>query len=97
MTKEQPPPNLNPIVYEIWSVEDDRIHGRLLDHKPSWQISRDYETTYRFPGKAACYWTVTHERGITRDDALQFAIRIHEGRFEVLHCDLSPLNANRGW
>lgn len=77
--------------YEVHDVEGI-IYGSLIDHIPAWEATRRYDTVFHFEGRTASYWIATHDRSITRNEALSFAIRVHEGKVRIIRCDLSTLN-----
>jgi hypothetical protein len=76
------------VIYEL----PEGLHGYLVDWKPAWEAERDYATVYHFNGHTAHYWIATDDRAILRKDALLFAIRVHEGKFRLFHCDLSKVS-----
>lgn len=75
--------------YVIYEVEN-KTHGYIVDWKPAWQSQSDYEVVYKFEGKEATYWVGTNELSFVREDALQFAIAVHQNRVMRYNCDLRP-------
>lgn len=72
------------VIYEV----NDGVHGYIVDWKPAWQSEREYEVVYKFEGKEASYWVGTNELSFVREDALQFAIAVHQNRVSRYNCDL---------
>lgn len=77
--------------YEVYDVEGT-LYGSLIDHLPAWIAEKRYDTVFHFEGRSASYWIATHDRSITRGEALSFAIRVHEGKVRIIRCDLSTVS-----
>lgn len=84
--------NLPPIhCYEIWEYADV-IRGRIIDEKSWWQALKDYPVSYDLRGREAHFILLTNDAYITRDDAINFAKAVHEGKVRRYTVDLMPCN-----
>lgn len=81
-------------VYSVYLIGED-WYGYKLDWKPARQAEKENVVVYKFDGREACYWIVSDDNSLSRDDALSFAIRVHSGKCRILHCDLSKVSSNR--
>lgn len=87
LTPTQPPV----ICYEIWE-RNDEIYGSIIDWKPYWKAKRDYPVHFDIAGRMAHFFIVTNDLSITRNEAIDFAKRLYEGRVRRLSVDLTPCN-----
>jgi len=78
-------------VYSVYLIGDD-WYGYLLDWKPARQAEKDHAIVYKFNGQQAIYWVCSQDGSLSRQDALSFAIRLHQGKCRILHCDLSQVS-----
>lgn len=76
--------------FEIYWLQD-RVWGVPIDPRPFNQLRKDYDNCFNFPGQTACFFLVTRDNSIRREDALSFAATIAEGRFVHRRVDLSSL------
>ena len=81
-------------VYEIWEY-DNRVLGSKIDHKPAFQVKRDYPVCYDLRGREAHFIIVSNDLSLTRMDAVNFAHAIHRGLFKNINVDLSPCQPKR--
>lgn len=77
--------------YVIYEIEGE-IYGYLVDWKPAWEAEKDYVVVYHFNGREAHYWIATDDRSILRQDALSFAVRVHQHKCRIIHTDLSQVS-----
>jgi len=85
---------LNTKFLEIYRV-DGRIHGTPLRGVTTYQLRLEYSNCFNFPGATACFFLVSSDDTIGREDALEFAALIAEGKVVYHHIDLSPLGSTR--
>jgi hypothetical protein len=69
-----------------------QVWGRYIDPKPTNQYREEYEHCFSFAGKTACFFFVTGDDTIRREDALAFATRIAKGELVYCRVDFSSYN-----
>jgi len=72
-----------------------QVWGRYIEPKPTNQYRTEYDHCFNFAGKAACFFFVTGDDTIRREDALDFATRIAKGELVHHNVDLSPIQGVR--
>lgn len=85
---------MNTQFMEIYRV-DGVICGKPLRGVTTYQLRLEYENCFNFPGKTACYFLVTGDDTIGREDALKFATEDAQGRLVHIHIDLSEMKVTK--
>lgn len=68
---------------------DGKIYGTPIRGTTTYQLRLEYEDCFNLPGRAACFFFVTSDDTIRREDALEFAALIANGQTLLHHIDLS--------
>lgn len=71
------------------------VWGRYIDPKPFNDYRKEYDNCFNFAGKTACFFFVTSDNTIRREDALKFAAAIAKGELVRRRIDLSSLTVRR--
>lgn len=77
--------------FELFRL-DGEVWGVPIVRKPPNQYREEYDNCFNFPGKTACFFFVTCDDTIQREEALKFATTIAERRFVYCNVDLSSVN-----
>lgn len=85
---------MNTQFLEIYRV-DGVIHGTPLRHVTTYQLRLEYSNCFSFPGATACFFLVSRDDSIGREEALKFAALIAAGKVVYHHIDLSSLGSQR--
>lgn len=67
------------------------VWGRYIDPKPFNQYREEFDNCFNFAGKTACFFFVTSDNTIRRENAIKFATRIAKGELVQRRIDLSSL------
>lgn len=67
------------------------VWGRYIDPKPFNQYRSEYDNCFNFAGETACFFFVTGDNTIRREDALKFATRIASGELVHRRVNLSQI------
>jgi hypothetical protein len=79
---------------EIYRVEGV-IVGTPIRGATTYQLRLEYDNCFNFPGTAACFFLVSRDDTIGRDEALDFATLIETGKTICHYIDLSQLGNTR--
>jgi len=79
---------LNTQFLEIYRCEG-MILGTPLRATTTYQLRLEYDNCFNLPGKSACFFLVSRDDTIRRDEALKFATDIATGKMVCHHIDLS--------
>jgi hypothetical protein len=79
---------LNTQFLEIYRVGES-IYGTPIRGATTYQLRLEYDNCFNFPGKSACFFLVSRDDSIRREDALKFATDIAQGKMVCHHIDLS--------
>lgn len=85
---------MNTQFLEIYRV-GDMICGTPLRHVTTYQLRLEYSNCFNFPGTTACFFLVSGDDTIRREEALNFAALIAAGKVIYHHIDLSSLGTVR--
>lgn len=81
---------MNTRFFEIYWL-DGKVWGTPLRGETTYRLRLEYENCFNLPGKTACFFLVTRDDTIRREDAIVFAATIAAGRFVWVNLDLSSL------
>lgn len=79
---------MNTKFLEIYRVEGV-IVGTPIRGTTTYQLRLEYDNCFNFPGKSACFFLVSRDDTIRREEALKFATDIATGKMVLHHIDLS--------
>lgn len=79
---------MNTQFLEIYRVEGI-IVGTPIRGTTTYQLRLEYENCFNFPGTTACFFLVSLDDTIRREEALKFATDIAKGKMVCNHIDLS--------
>lgn len=79
---------MNTQFLEIYRCEG-LIVGTPIRGTTTYQLRLEYDNCFNFPGKTACFFLVSRDDAIGREDALKFATEVAQGRMVLHHIDLS--------
>lgn len=79
---------MNTQFLEIYRVGES-IYGTPIRGTMTYQLRLEYDNCFNFPGKTACFFLVSRDDSIRRDEALKFATDIAHGKMVMHHIDLS--------
>src|SRR3970282_2237551 len=79
---------MNTQFLEIYRCEG-MIVGTPLRATTTYQCRLEYENCFNLPGKCACFFLVSRDDTIRRDEAIAFAASIAAGKMVLHHIDLS--------
>ena len=65
------------------------ILGTPIRHTTTYQLRLEYDNCFNFPGTTACFFLVSRDDTIRREEALAFATLIATGKTVCHHIDLS--------
>lgn len=82
---------MNTQFLEIYRVEG-MICGTPLRGVTTYQLRLEYENCFNFPGQTACFFLVSRDDTIGREEALAFATLIAKGGTICINVDLSSVN-----
>ena len=85
---------MNTQFLEIYRV-DGVLHGTPLRGVTTYQLRLEYDNCFNFPGTTACFFLVSRDDTIGREEALNFAASIAAGKVIYHHIDLSSLGTIR--
>jgi len=69
-----------------------QVWGHYIDPKPTHQLRKEYDNCFNFAGTTACFFFVTGDNTIRREDALIFATAIAKGELVRCRIDFSYWN-----
>lgn len=79
---------MNTQFLEIYRL-DGQIYGTPIRGTTTYQMRLEYENCFNFPGRTACFFFVSRDDTIRREEALAFATLIATGKTLLHHIDLS--------
>ena len=79
---------MNTQFLEIYRCEG-LIVGKPIRGTTTYQLRLQYDNCFNFPGKSACFFLVSRDDTIGREEALKFATDVAQGRMVLHHIDLS--------
>lgn len=79
---------MNTQFLEIYRAEG-MIVGTPIRATTTYQLRMEYDNCFNLPGQTACFFFVTRDDSIRREEAIAFATLIATGKAVCHHIDLS--------
>lgn len=76
--------------YEIYR-RDGQIYGTPIRSDTTYRLRLEYENCFNLPGQTACFFLVSRDDTIRREEAIVFAQGIATNRLVHIHIDLSQM------
>lgn len=85
---------MNTQFYEIYRL-DGQIYGTPIRSDTTYRLRLEYENCFNLPGKAACFFLVSRDDTVRREEAITFAASVAANRVIHIHIDFSEMKATR--
>lgn len=80
--------------YEIYRL-NGQIYGTPIEPDTTYRLRLEYENCFNLPGKTACFFLVSRDDTIRREEAVGFAAAAAANRLVQIHIDLSEMTVTR--
>ena len=85
---------MNTQFYEIYR-RNGLIYGTPIHSDTTYRLRLEYANCFNLPGKTACFFLVSRDDTIRREEAIAFAASAATNRLVHIHIDLSEMTVTR--